>query len=129
MAHISLFARAAASAALMFAMLPAAQAETISYQDMCIKAADMPAEYGGESDLKGNAKLPAYCKCFSDAFGARAKKAFAYMQANPGKAPPESRQEVAAGDLAMRNSCRKQFGLPAAIDPDKANPPASSKGK
>jgi len=128
----TLFARISASAitaALMLAALPAAQAQSLTYQDMCRQAADMPAEFGGESDLKGNAKYPAYCDCFIEKFSARAQKAALYMQANPGKAPPGSPKEVAAQELAMRNSCRTQLGLPAAIDPDKANPAAGPKRK
>ncbi|UUZ51125.1 hypothetical protein LP420_17250 [Massilia sp. B-10] len=47
---------------------------------MCINAASMPKPFG-EYDLKGNPKLPEYCKCFSQAFEARAMKAMTAMQA------------------------------------------------
>lgn len=49
----------------------------------------------------------------------RAEKAMKYMQANPGKAPPGTLEELNAEELAMRNSCRKQHGLPLAVDPNK----------
>jgi hypothetical protein len=121
----TLFARAFATAIPLLAMSPAAQAQQQTYHDMCVRAADMPAAYGGESDLKGNPKYPAYCDCFIEKFSARAQKAALYMQANPGKAPPGTAEEVAAQELAMRNSCRKQLGLPAALDPNKAGAPAA----
>lgn len=102
----TLFARAFATAIPLLAMSPAAQAQQQTYHDMCVRAADMPAAYGGE-------------------FSARAQKAALYMQANPGKAPPGTAEEIATQELAMRNSCRKQLGLPAALDPNKAGAPAA----
>jgi len=109
--------------ALLLAALPAAHAQadattTRSADDMCFQAANFPKPYG-EWDLKGHAKLPAYCACFNAAFKVRAEKAAKYMQAHPGKAPPGTAEEVAAQELAMRNTCRKQLGLPVAVDPNK----------
>lgn len=120
MTSSSRLTRAAVAAAMLLALLPSANAQggavpADGYADMCVKAADMPKPYG-EWDLKGNAKLPAYCKCFSAAFAARAQKALAYMQANPGKAPPGTLEQSNAEELAMRNTCRKQGGLPAAVE-------------
>jgi len=118
----SLLVLASSTAALLLATpSPAhAQSPTEAYYDMCLKAVDFPAPFG-ESDLKGNAKLPDYCKCFAPVFAARAEKAARYMQANPGKAPPGTVEQSNAEELAMRNTCRKQVGLPAAVDPNKAS--------
>lgn len=117
----SLLVLASSTAALLLATLSPAHAQTPTeaYYDMCLKAVDYPAPFG-ESDLKGNAKLPDYCKCFAPAFAARAEKAARYMQANPGKAPPKTVEQTNAEELAMRNTCRKQVNLPAAVDPNKA---------
>jgi len=52
-----------------------------AYAAMCVKAVGMPAAYGGEGDLKGNAKLPEYCKCFAGKFLERA------MKPSPGTPP------------------------------------------
>ena len=82
----------------------------------CLQAANFPKPHG-EWDLKGNPKLPAYCECFMAAFQARAVKAMRDMQANPGKAPTRTVAEANAEQLAMRNSCRKQHGLPPAVAP------------
>ena len=122
MIRISSPLRAALAASLLMALLPSAHAQKSpfgggSYYDMCLHAVDMPKPFG-EWDLKGNAKLPAYCKCFAPAFTARAEKAMKYMQANPGKAPPGTLEQSNAEELALRNTCRKQVGLPLAVDLD-----------
>lgn len=83
------------------------------YYDMCLQAVNMPKPYG-EWDLKGNARLPAYCECFSDAFLKRAMKAAAAMQA--GQKPP-SLEQSNKDELALRNTCRVKAGLPAAVEP------------
>jgi len=85
-----------------------------SYAQMCMQAVDMPKPYG-ESDLKGNPKLGEYCKCFSGLFTKRAMKAAEAMQA--GKAPPPL-EESNRQELALRNTCRKQTGLPLAVAPN-----------
>ena len=128
-----LLVRVSSTTALLLAALSPAHAQNVNqaYYDMCLQAADFPAPFG-ESDLKGNAKLPDYCKCFAPAFAARAEKAAKYMQANPGKAPPKTQEQTNAEELAMRNTCRKQTGLPAAVDPNGAaagQQPAGAKRK
>jgi hypothetical protein len=90
---------------------PAAYAQdkkqaTESYKSMCLQAVDMPKPFG-EYDLKGNAKLDAYCGCFGEAF------AESVMKVDP-KAKPPTADEATKRDLAMRNSCRKKMGLPLA---------------
>ena len=121
----TLFVRASSTAALLLAALSPAHAQTPTqaYYDMCLKAVDFPAPFG-ESDLKGNAKLPDYCKCFAPAFAARAEKAAQYMRSNPGKPPAHTLEQSNAEELALRNTCRKQTGLPAAVDPNGAAPAA-----
>jgi hypothetical protein len=120
--------RAALAGALLLVLQPAAHAAgqadgTNGYYDMCLKSVDMPKPFG-ESDLKGNAKLPQYCGCFAPLFMARAQKAMKYMQEHPGKAPPGTLEESNAEELALRNTCRKQVGLPLATDPNGAMPAA-----
>ena len=113
------------AAMLTSAILPLsqAQAQAPTIHDLagpngCLMSVDMPKPFG-EWDLKGNAKLPAYCDCFMAKFKVRSEKAMKYMQANPGKAPPGTLEQSNAEELAMRNSCRKQLGLPLAVDPNK----------
>ena len=96
-------------------LLPSAHAAVpgdapVSYADMCVQSADMPKPFG-ESDLKGHAKLKAYCECFGPKFMARAQAAAQNM--GNGKAPPPADQ-TEKEELAMRNSCRKPLGLPLA---------------
>jgi hypothetical protein len=96
-----------------FMISPAAQAavpgETpMSYDEMCVQSADMPKPFG-ESDLKGNPKLKAYCGCFGPKFMARAQVA----AQNMGK-PPRPAALIQKEELEMRNSCRQQLGLPLA---------------
>lgn len=77
---------------------------TEQYATMCAtQATNMPSPYG-EADLKGNPKLTDYCKCFGAKFAERA------LATASSKAP--SLKEVSAQEQAMRNGCRKQFGLP-----------------
>lgn len=114
------FLRAALAAAVM-AIVPAAQAavpaqQLDAYKQMCMQATSMPKPFG-EWDLKGNVKLGKYCDCFAPLFAARAMKAAEYMQKNPGKAPPGTLEESNKEELAMRNTCRKQVGLPLAVAP------------
>lgn len=119
------FTRAATAGVLLLAVLPSVHAQSKgfmgggSYADMCRESVNMPAPMG-ETDLKGNPKLDAYCECFGAKFMVRAQKAAAYMQANPGKPPKNTLEQNMAEELAMRNSCRKQLGLPAAVDPNAA---------
>lgn len=87
-----------------------------AYAGKCRSLADAPKPMG-EWDLKGNARLPAYCDCYATLFFERAIKAAAYMQANNGKPPPGTVKQVHAQENAMRNTCRKEFGLPTAVMP------------
>jgi hypothetical protein len=77
-----------------------------SYKQMCVQAASMPKPFG-EYDLKGNAKLEAYCGCFGDQFADHAVKV------DP-KAKAPTADEATKRDLAMRNACRQKMGLPLA---------------
>ncbi|HEY0060763.1 MAG TPA: hypothetical protein VGC21_01505 [Telluria sp.] len=100
---------------LAVAAIAPAQAQMgkgMNYGEMCLKAADMPKPYG-EWDLKGNPKLPEYCKCFAPAFEARAMKSIAAMQAG-GK--PPSLDQSNKEELELRNVCRKKVGLPLAVE-------------
>lgn len=83
-----------------------------------MQSANFPKPHG-EWDLKGNAKLPAYCECYMTKFRARAAKKMMDMQANPGVMPKKTVQQSMAEELVMRNSCRQQLGLPPAVDPNK----------
>lgn len=108
-----------AALALALSLLGTAQAAPApkemvdQYYKMCLEAVNMPKPFG-EYDLKGNAKLPQYCKCFAPKFSERAMVAMTELQAGK-KAPPleQSNKE----ELAMRNVCRKETGLPAAVEP------------
>lgn len=102
-----------ACAALAPGLAAAQDSMETGYAKMCVQAADMPKPYG-ESDIKGNPKLAAYCECFSGLFAKRAMKSAEAMQA--GKAPPPL-EESNRQELALRNTCRKQTGLPLAVDP------------
>lgn len=122
MPHRSPAIRLAIAGAALLALHSAAQATSVpeqqaeAYKNMCMQAASMPKPFG-EWDLKGNPKLDKYCTCFSPKFAARAMKAAQYMQQNPGKAPAGTLEESNKEELAMRNSCRKQVGLPLASAP------------
>ncbi len=118
--NMTFLARASSVVVFLLVFTPAhAQIRTDQGTDVsksCDQGLTIPAPYG-ESDLKGNAKFPAYCKCFMSKFEVRAMKAAKYMQANPGKAPPGTLEQSNAEELEMRNSCRKQFGLPQVVLP------------
>lgn len=75
------------------------------YVAMCKAATDIPVSDGGESDLKGNAKLDSYCRCFADKFVDRMKKT------DPSKV--QFADQNIRGEFEMRKVCRAQFGLPA----------------
>jgi hypothetical protein len=82
------------------------QQAAAAYKQMCVQAASMPKPYG-EYDLKGNARLDAYCGCFGDQFADQA------MKTDP-KARPPTPDQASQRELAMRNSCRQKMGLPLA---------------
>lgn len=98
--------------ALAFTLQPTVYANQMSemYGTICVRAADMPKPHG-EWDLKGNPKLPEYCACYSDLFGARAINVADQRQRNGGKAVGTA-QEHTKEELAMRNTCRKKLSLP-----------------
>jgi hypothetical protein len=76
------------------------------YAQMCATGAvNMPVPHG-ESDLKDNPKLQAYCQCFATKFAARAEA----LLRNPGAPPPPISEAIEQRE--MRNGCRKQLGLP-----------------
>ncbi|PMQ05422.1 hypothetical protein [Dyella sp.] len=80
---------------------------TNQYVDMCMnQATSIPAPYG-EADLKGNPGLGDYCKCFGAKF---AERAVASVQS--GGKSTSSLDDTVKEEQAMRNSCRKQVGLP-----------------
>ncbi len=108
----ALLALGLAAGGMAQAQMPGMNGKPMNYQDMCMSAADMPKPFG-EWDLKGNAKLPAYCTCFAPAFEARAMKAMAAMQAG---AKPPSLEQSNKEELELRNSCRKKVGLPLAVE-------------
>lgn len=80
------------------------QQAAAAYKQLCVQAADMPRPYG-EYDLKGNARLDAYCGCFGEQFAQQA------MKTNPQARPPTPEQ-AAQRELAMRTLCRQKLGLP-----------------
>jgi hypothetical protein len=97
--------------ALLLAAAAPAQAQDkqqaiSSYKQLCVQAASMPKPYG-EYDLKGNAKLDAYCGCFGEQFADQV------MKTDP-KAKPPTPDQASQRELAMRNSCRQKMGLPLA---------------
>ncbi len=125
---VKTYASAALVGALCLAIQPAAMAAAPGaavslYKDMCVRAADMPQPHG-ESDLKGNPKLESYCGCYAPLFAEHAMVAMANRQEHPGQ-PPKALAESQAEQLAMRNTCRKQIGLPAAIAPSHPAPGAA----
>ncbi len=75
------------------------------YADMCRQAVALPAEYGGESDLKGNPKLAPYCDCLAVPWADRAIKAI-------NGAAPLPPDQIAKQELALRTDCRKKAGAP-----------------
>ena len=102
----------ALAAALSVAMVSPVHADTplsqatAQYAAMCAnQATSIPAPYG-ESDLKDNPKLGEYCQCFGAKFAARA------LASTQGGDKSPSLDKTAEEEQAMRNSCRKQSGLP-----------------
>jgi hypothetical protein len=75
--------------------------------DMCAKSVDLPTPLG-ESDLKGNPKLAAYCACFNRNFMARIEESARKGELMKPKPVEQSVKE----ERAMRNGCRTQVGLP-----------------
>lgn len=82
------------------------QQAAASYKQLCVQAAGMQRPYG-EYDLKGNAKLDAYCGCFGEEFAEQA------MKTDP-RAKPPTPEQASQRETAMRNRCRQKMGLPPA---------------
>jgi len=102
--------RSTTLALLLAALCGSAHAQDITqvrkgYADMCKQAVALPADMGGESDLKGHAKLGPYCDCVSIPWADRALKAL-----NGAAAP--SKEQFAKDEWATRTSCRKKVGAP-----------------
>ena len=115
MSHRTTLFRAALAGALWIALAPAHAASgalqgASGYYQSCLQSVEFPRPFG-EWDLKGNAKLPVYCACYSDLFGARAMNVADQRQRNGGKAVGTA-QEHTKEELAMRNTCRKKLSLP-----------------
>jgi len=82
------------------------------YAQFCATQGTQMPGAAGESDLKGNARLAAYCTCFGGKFADRALASLG----KPRAAPFDIKKSVAE-DYAMRNTCRAQMGLPRVIQP------------
>lgn len=85
------------------------------YARMCVDGSAWPLPYG-EGDLKGNAKLGEYRRCFSAKFAERAMGALAELQRPQESQAPAARQaalkESSKQEAAMRDDCRQELGLP-----------------
>jgi hypothetical protein len=131
MTHLTTILRAAIGAALCLALNPAHAASGAlqgagGYYESCMKSVEFPRPFG-EWDLKGNPKLPQYCECYVPAFTAQNTQARANLQAHGGPPTPEMIKENKASELAVRNTCRKQVGLPPVYDPNVNAPGAKAK--
>ncbi len=131
MSYLSPLFRAALAGALCLALQPAQAASgalqgASGYYQSCLASVDFPKPFG-EWDLKGNPKLPQYCECYVPAFTAQNIQARANLQAHGGAPTPEMIKENKVSELAVRNNCRKQVGLPAVYDPNVNAPGAKGK--
>lgn len=77
------------------------------YAQMCATQGTQMPGPSGESDLKGNPKLDAYCSCFGAKFADRAIRTL-----RTPNAPRPPLQQTVAEERAMRTTCRQQLGLP-----------------
>lgn len=132
MFHLNTLTRRALAGALCLALQPALAAPgslegARGYYQSCINSVDFPRPFG-EWDLKGNAKLPQYCECYVPLFTAQNTAARANMEHHGGPATPAMIKENKAAELALRNTCRKQVGLPPVYDP-KVKAPGASRAK
>ena len=131
MPHFPTLFRAALAGALCCAFqsaiaAPGALQGAGGYYESCLKSVEFPRPFG-EWDLKGNPKMPQYCTCYVPAFTAQNLQSRANLQAHGGPPTPEMIKENKAGELAVRNSCRKQVGLPPVYDPNINAPGARGK--
>ncbi|MDK2124386.1 hypothetical protein [Parachitinimonas caeni] len=90
-----------------------------SYAAMCKKdGVKVPAEYGGEADIKDHPKLDNYCGCFGEKFAERALKSSEDVKKKGQAALSNtSADQSTAEEYAMRKTCRAQFGMPAPVKP------------
>ncbi len=108
------------SMTLAHAQTSAAQSSIAqSYAAMCKKdGVKIPAEYGGDADIKNHAKLDNYCTCFGEKFAERALKASEDVKKKGAAAlSNNSAEQSIAEEFAMRKTCRAQFGMPAPVMP------------
>jgi hypothetical protein len=80
------------------------------YAQFCATQGTQMPGAAGESDIKGDARLAAYCACFGGKFADRAVASLG----KPRTAPFDMKKSVAE-EYAMRNTCRAQMGLPKAV--------------
>ena len=122
MSHLSNFMRAATAGALILAAAPSHSAAppalqgSSGYHQSCMRSVDFPRPFG-EWDLKGNPKLKEYCDCYVPLFTVQSNEARAAVDAHGGPPTAEMKKANKASELALRNSCRKQVGLPAVYNP------------
>lgn len=120
--------RAAAAAVLSLALQPAQAASgglagAHGYYESCLQSVHFPRPFG-EWDLKGNPKLPQYCACYVPRFTEQTLAARANLELHGGAPTLDMIKENKAGELAVRNACRKQVGLPPVYNPNVNSPDA-----
>jgi hypothetical protein len=93
------------------------------YYQSCLQSVQFPKPFG-EWDLKGNPKLPEYCECYVPLFAKQTSQSRANLQVHGGPPTPEMIKENKAAELNLRNTCRKQVGLPLVYDPNINSPAA-----
>ena len=131
MSHFTSVIRAALAAALCLALQPAQAASgalqgVSGYYESCMKSVEFPRPFG-EWDLKGNPLLPQYCQCYVPLFTAQNIQARTNLQVHGGPPTPEMIKENKASELAVRNKCRKQLGLPSVSDSTITSPIAKDR--
>ena len=131
MSPVSLVLRAALATVLSLALQPA-QAASVAlqgahgYYESCLQSVQFPRPFG-EWDLKGNPKLPQYCECYVPLFTAHNTASRELLTQHGGEPTPAMIKENKATELGIRNSCRKQVGLPAVYDPNINSPYAKDR--
>lgn len=131
MSHRISFLRAALASALFLALAPAHAISggpegASGYYQSCLQSVQFPKPFG-EWDLKGNPKLPEYCECYVPLFAKQNTQARANLHVHGGPPTPEMIKENKAAELNVRNTCRKQVGLPLVYDPNINSPAAREK--
>ena len=131
MSSLSIFSRAALAGVLCLALQPAQAASgslqgAHGYYQSCLQSVQFPRPFG-EWDLKGNPKLPQYCECYVPLFTAHNTASRELLKQHGGEPTPAMVKENKATELGIRNSCRKQVGLPAVYDPNVNSPYAKDK--